>query len=288
MKILAVFFTFVAVLTLPAAAQRKAGPTTKPKVDFSKKIADAAPEALPQSPTDGRLQTDAQMENLSGKVKSVIEHSADNRHAKPLRELSKQDYYNESGNMVTSVSYDEGYPSFVTVFGYVDGMRVSRTGDIAYAEGEKPSSGRMQIIVRMEDNLRNPNAPRDSRYAIRHKYTYDAEGRLIEKQTLANSGEVGSRKTYRFEGKDRREERDFGFDGDEWSRTLEIHDAKGHVVERRMYDDTGKVSDVEVNTYTFDSQGNWIVQKTVEKKTVRGKTVFKPLWTTYRTITYYP
>lgn len=288
MKTLALLFAFALMFVAPSAAQRKAASLTKPRVDFVKKIADATPEPLPQSPTDGRAQTDARNENLKGKVKSVVEHSLDNRDAKPVRKLYKQDYYNESGNVVTSVDYDEGYPSTVTVFGYVDGMRVSRSGDVVYAPGEKPAPKYMMITARVEDNLRNPGAPKDTRYSIRHIYKYDSRDRLIEKQTLANNGEMVSRKTYTFEGDDRKEERDYGFDGNEWSRTLEILDSNGNVVELRMYDDKEKVSDIQVNTYVFDSQGNWIVQKTVEKKTVRGKTVMKPLWTSYRSITYYP
>lgn len=288
MKILAVLFVFAVVLVVPSASQRKAAPRTKPKVDLAKKIAGATPEPLPQSPTDGRLQTDAKDVNLKGKVKSVVEHNLDNRDAKPVRKLYKEDYYNESGNVVTSVDYDDGYPSTVTAFGYVDGMRVSRSGDVVYAPGEKPPPKYQTITVRVEDNLRNPDAPKDSRYSIRHIYKYDAQDRLIEEQTLANNGEIVSRKTYTFEGDDRRVERDYGFDGNEWSKTLEILDPKGNVVELRMYDDKDKVSDIQINTYEFDLQGNWIVQKTVEKKTVRGKTVLKPLWTSYRTITYYP
>ena len=288
MKNLILLFACLLLLTSPLAAQRKAAVSKKPKVDLARKIADATPAQLPQSPTDGRPRTDAQDENLKGNVKSVIEHNADNRDARPARKLYKEDHYNETGNRVTTVDYHEGYPSAVTVFGYVDGMRVSRSGDIAYAKGEKPAPKYMMFTGRVEDNLKNPDSPKDTRYSIRHAYKYDSRGRLIEEQTFANNSELVSRTTYTFERDDRREERNYGRDGSEWSRTLEILDPSGNVVERRMYDDKDKVSDIEVNTYEFDSQGNWIVQKTVEKRIVRGRPVLKPLWTSYRTITYYP
>jgi hypothetical protein len=53
-------------------------------------------------------------------------------------------------------------------------------------------------------------------------------------------------------------------------------------------DAEGKIGNKEINTHQFDSQGNWIVKKTFEEKKVKGMLIRKLLWTSYRTITYYP
>jgi hypothetical protein len=261
---------------------------SRSKVNIARKIADATPAALPQSLKDDRPSSDAENENLKGKIKSVAEYYANNEAAKPSRGLSREEFFGEDGNLTRSISYDNGYPSSVAVYRYLDGMRVSRFGDVIYAEGEKPSSIGPDIVARMDDNLKNPRATKDTRYNMRYSYKYDSGARLIEERNIANTGEVWTRLTYEYQPGNRRLKRHFGNGEDEWGRTMEIFDDNGNVVEEWSYDEKHKVSGIYRYTYEFDAHGNWIVQKYFEKKTVKGKTILKALSTSYRTITYYP
>lgn len=132
MKNLLLLFASAFLFALPALAQKT------PKLDFGKKITDATPPPLAQSPAEKRAGTDVRDEGLKGKVKRVIEHTQDAGSRKRI--IDEENFYDETGNLTKTVHYDEGYPQFVTVWGYVDGMRVNRSGDIAYAPGEKPVS----------------------------------------------------------------------------------------------------------------------------------------------------
>jgi hypothetical protein len=269
----ALFLTIFAGLTV---AQTK-------KVDFAKKIKEATPEALPQSPIAAKLKSDAQDNNLKGKVKSVIEYTQD--AGKSKRELYSEEYYDEKGNFIKTVDYLQGYPESVTVWGYIDGDRVIKSNHIQYAEGERPPVEGI-IMVMAQDNVKNPNIPKDARYDIKYTYKYNQQGQLVERGMYQNNGELWVRNVYNYKG-NQREELHYDRDGSETSQTIEILDKNGNVIERHLMDADGKIGSKEINTYTFDSQGNWIVKKTFEPKKVKGKTVMKLLWTSYRTITYY-
>src|SRR3954454_7877754 len=72
----------------------------KPKVDLAKKISEATPQSLPQSPRGDREKTDADDNNLKGKVKSVVQYSLGK---KGDREIESEEYYNEGGDLVREV-----------------------------------------------------------------------------------------------------------------------------------------------------------------------------------------
>lgn len=256
-----------------------------PKVDFAKKIQEATPQALPQEPVAKKLKSDAQDKNLKGKVKSIIEYTQES--GKTVREIYSEEYYNENGNLVKEISYDEGYPSSVTLWGYIDGNRVNTSNFITYTKKERPPSDRISITVSAEDNAINPDAPRDKRYKIKHAYKYNEQGQLIEDWQYQSNGEVWTHQVYSYKG-NQREELDYDQRGSEMSQTIEILDKDGNVIERDLMDADGKIGDKEINTHEFDKEGNWIVKKTFEEKKVKGKMVRKLLWTSFRTITYYP
>lgn len=271
-------FSLLAVFSIFGYAQKS------PKVDFAKKMQEATPQSLPQEPIAKKLKSDAQDNNLKGKVKSVIEFTQES--GKTIRERYSEEYYNKSGNLVKDISYEEGYPSSVTVWGYIDGNRVITSNFINYTEKERPPSSRMSITISAEDNALNPDAPRDKRFQMKLTYKYNEQGQLSEKWLYQNNGEVWTHKVYNYKGNQRE---DIGYDqrGSEMSQTIEILDKDGNVIERNFMDADGKVSSKNIQTYEFDSQGNWIVEKTFEQKKVKGKAVQKLLWTSYRTITYY-
>lgn len=247
----------------------------RPKVDFEKKIAEATPAALPQQPVPSRPSTDARDRNLKGIVRTVTESSLE---GKELFE-GGPDTYDIKGNLISSVDYDAHYPRSVTVWGYIDDKRVSNTRDVIYAPGEKPMPKGMELMQTLGD----PDTPGDKRYDVRMYTEYDTIGRLISKTTYGNNDSIFSRVTYTY-NKNERDVRDHDSEGNEISRTVEILDKDGNVIEKRGYGAKG-ISSIRFMTYEFDSQANWTVQKTFEAK---GKTGRKLLWISIRTINYYP
>jgi hypothetical protein len=247
------------------------------------KIEEATPASLPQTPVAAKLKPDAADKNLKGKVKSVIEEMQD-PNPKLKRERFSEEYYDESGNLTKEISFDEGLPDFITFWGYIDGNRVSNTGSIDFDDDQRPPPRHFSIKATMEDDS---NLPRDSRYGIKYAYKYNETGQLSEQITYQNNGKLSGRIVYNYQG-NRREELHYGPDGSEWSQTIEFLNKDGNVLERDLMEKSGKIANKEINTYEFDSQGNWIVQKTLEENIVKGKKVRKPSWTSYRTITYYP
>ena len=245
------------------------------------KIEESTPKPLPQEPVAAKIKTDAQDSNLKGKIETVIEEIQESPNTK--REQYSEKYYNEAGNLVKEISFDEGYPSDVTVWGYIDGSRVNDVGFIYFDEDQRPPPKRLTVqgTVVGEENL-----PKDERYHTKYKYRYDEQGRLVEKWNYSNDGTLQSRNVYNYT-ENKREELNFGSDGSQWSQTIEFLDNNGNVIEEHsIYD--GKVGMKLIYNYEFDSQRNWIVEKISKKVKVKGKTILKHLSASYRTITYYP
>ena len=250
------------------------------KVDIPKKIAEATPPELPQSPVEPRVSTDAKDEGLKGKVKSVVDYSLE----AGKRSIGEENYYNSDGNLIRSISYDEGFPESVTVYGFVNGMRVSRSGDVKYKSGEKPPPKGMSITMNLNNDL--PGVKRDERYDARYERKYDAENRLIELRRLGNNGKLWSLQTNTYSG-NMRTWREFWEDGQEVSKSDYFSNEQGNTVKENSYGGDNDVT-THVMTYKFDAQGNWIVKMTFKEMKTKGKMVRKLLWTSYRTIIYYP
>jgi hypothetical protein len=247
------------------------------------KIEEATPSPLPQEPAGGKIKTDAADNNLKGRVKSVVVETQESPRA--AREPESEAHYNEAGFLVRETSYSDGYPFEVKLWGYLDGNRVEKSGSISFDNDQRQAPPREKIAtMEIEEN---PDEPRDARYGSRHVYKYDDRGRLVERQSFGNNGRLYSRTAFNYT-ENKREEIDFGPDGDEWSREIEIFDRNGDVVESYSLDEAGKPVDARVYAYELDARGNWIVQKAFEKKIARGKPAPKLLWTSYRTISYYP
>lgn len=279
MKSLLIFLTCAFLLVYSLSGQ------TARKIDLEKKIKEATPPELPQSPVGKWPSTDARDEGLKGNVKSLIEYTQGAGSRKRL--LEKASYYDKTGYLTKSILYDEGYPSHVLVYGFLDGMRVNRSTEIIYADGEKPASKHQLITVRAEDNAKDPNAPRDTRYRMRDVREYDSQGRLIEGRGYQNNGELWQRTTYIYEG-NHRTEREFDRDGNEFTKTTYLLDASGNELELLMHADENEPPEKYLKKYEFDSLGNWIVERTYEETVARKRKIVKLAWTSYRTITYHP
>jgi YD repeat-containing protein len=248
------------------------------------KIEEATPAPLPQEPPAKKQMTDLQDKNLKGKVKEIIADTVNLPGTR--RERSNEKYYDARGNLTKEINFEEGYPTYVEVWGYIDGNRVSNSDSIWFDDDQRPP-GKQIIQSMMESPAGPPQGKIDPRFSNRYAYKYDDLGRLIETSLFDNSGERTDRTTYTYSA-GRREERNFWDDGEEYNRKAYLLDAAGNIIEETIFDEKGAVDSRTVYRYEFDAAGNWIVQRDFAKKTVRGKTTLKPLSIIYRTITYYP
>ena len=180
MKQLVILILCLATLAAGAAGQN---------VDIKQLIVKWTPEALPQSPQEKRAGTDALDMGLRGKVKKVTYHHESPDQAYPQRMLIREEFYGEDGNFTRMIEWDNVWPYRITVYGYIDGMRVNRGKTIDYADGVKPLlSGCIPLTI---EKPKDDGLPKDERYDHRSIYKYDASGRLIEEQYLGNNGKVG-------------------------------------------------------------------------------------------------
>lgn len=252
--------------------------------DLARRIAEATPKDLPQSPVPARPSSDAKDDRLKGNVRSLIRETEDIGAASQKgRKKSFEILFDERGNTLKHTSYDyRDNPGDIKVYGYIDGARVSKTGYVRHEYNPPPAIA--------------PPAPpgakpviRDDRYSTKYVYTYDKKRRLTEEAVYSNSGELFYRTTYVYGG-DRLEENYLREDGTLGSKTVEISDKKGNVIEQTYSSTT--YSNRERKTFykyeSFDSHGNWT------KRTVTGKypksdgTEGDLNYIEYRTITYYP
>jgi hypothetical protein len=251
------------------------------------KIEEATPLSLPQEPPVKRLTTDAKNDDLKGRVKSTIESTV--YLPENVRLSSGEKYYDMQGTLTKEVSFDDGYPFDVQVWGNIDGNRVTRSGDIDFDDDQIKPSGRKEIIQSLMESpggTPGAEAPGDLRYSTRYEYKYDDLGRLAEISQFDNHGALTDRIKYAYTA-GRREKRSYWDNGEENNHTVDTLDDAGNVTETVQLDEKGKVYGVSVFKYEFDAAGNWIVQRVFEKKTIRGRVTLKPVRVAYRTIAYY-
>lgn len=252
--------------------------------ELSRRYETMKPLPLPQTPAVTRLTTDVQDEGLKGKVKKVIEESEDRSGTWGVqgRKTSSVEYYDQSGALTQRDSYDsQGKPFQITVYGYLDGRRVSNyktdnEGDVFTVLGA-PSAA---VAI----------APRksDPRYTYSYEYKYE-DGKLVERQIVYNNGRKGMRYVYRHLP-NQVEELVYSDDGKLNQRYVSILDANGNEIERTSFgvvnfelygDRRYKLS------YEFDAVGNWIKKVTLKEVKENGVTSWQPDYISYRTITYY-
>jgi hypothetical protein len=189
-------------------------------------------------------------------------------------------YYNEQGNFTKTVSYDyRGNPFDITVYGYLDGDRVSHSKSIQYEYNPPP--------MMMASVPGQPKTKYDPRYSYKYKYKYDDKGILSEEVLYGSNNEVVTRILYKIKG-NQKEALYYSRDGSlnrKYSYTL---DDKGNEIEEISYETKdGSIRYKYSYTYEFDAQGNWIKKATSKLVTKEGKSKYEPYSVTYRTITYY-
>ncbi|MEK6283867.1 MAG: hypothetical protein AABN95_26235 [Acidobacteriota bacterium] len=244
--------------------------------------AKAQPSPLPQEPVAPRIGSDAQDEGLRGRVKTVFTESQDLSGAWTVqtRKPNSMAYYNERGNLTKKESYDyQGNLSDITVYGYLDGARVSDWESIRQEYNPPPMMIRSPAVEA---------APKyDSRYS--HKFTFksDDKKRLTEKTSLGNDGKLWLRYVYNYSG-NQREELVYSANGSLNQRYLSLLDDQGNEVEETIFETRdGSIRSKQQYAYVFDSHGNWTKRTTSKWVTKDGRSSHEPQHVYYRTIIYY-
>ncbi|MBK8466484.1 MAG: hypothetical protein IPL32_11690 [Chloracidobacterium sp.] len=278
MKRIAIFVSLVLLLPTFASAQ------VKLSAKIAKRIADATPKSLPQSPRTSKLRTDAEDEAVKGKVKSTVEESEDRsgtwsdqgRHLQSITE------FNKNGDYVKVISFSSnGNPYEVKVYGYLDGVRASSYQTIYEDSG---------IITTLASPDEEPKEtqPADPRYSYKYEYKYEG-GKMVEMQMLLNNGEKGMRYVYNH-SENRMEKIAYGYDGKLNQKYITMFDSKGNEIE---WHNIAVINLPEpdkkylIKNDAIDKYGNWTKRTFLKLVNDNGKVKPEPAWIEYRTITYY-
>jgi len=154
----------------------------------------AGPGPLPQTPETPRAGSDADDEGLRGPVKSVrtqVQYPTETVFTR-WEPRSWITTYNEKGNKVRTESYDlKNNLSLITVYGYLDGARVSAINLVPREYGPRIGSGGGGV---------RSNKSMDPRYNRRFEYKYDEKNRLTERTEFFSNGDFSWRHLYKYEG----------------------------------------------------------------------------------------
>ena len=235
---------------------------------------------LPQSPAVKLPQSDAAHNNLKGGVKSVRLEAEDVPVlvGKQERRIRADETYDNAGNLLKTFWFqDSGYPTSSTIYGFIDGKRVSASG-----ENDDEESFGLRAAPQSEVKL----PPSDPRFGERYEYKYDTSKRLIEIKEYDNRGTLSRIFTFTHK-EDLMEEKWFSPDGKLISTKRRQLDKNGNEMKYEFwwYEQTDK----EVETYDykkFDRFGNWTERQVVKTITDRGLTRTRTS-NEFRTITYY-
>ena len=244
--------------------------------------AKAEPSPLPQEPVAKRQGTDAGDEGLHGKVKTVFSESQDlsGTWSVQSRKPTGMEYYNEQGNLTKRESYDwKGNLFDITVYGYLDGARVSHWKTIPHEYNPPP------MMMATVPGAAKPKY--DPRYAYKFDFKYDDKKRLIEKTWIGNDGKLWMRYVYKYSG-NQIEEFVYSADGSLNQHYLSVLDEQRNEIEKTIFEvSDGKIRSKNSYAYEFDAKGNWTKQTSSKWVTKDGRSFYEPASVYYRTITYY-
>jgi len=251
------------------------------KAAMAKKLADATPKELPQSPVVAKLKSDLQDRNLKGAVKSILTETAlyglKDSLKKPKPQMLEE--FDRNGRILKQIEFDSfGNPHNVSVYGYVAKKRVASVGSVTY----EYSLGGMAIEFPQ-------SAKFDNRFSESYDYRYAGDN-LIEERTSWSNGFLYRRSVYRYL-KGKREA--FFYDGGTvpHQKIVSTFDNKGNETETVHYQYQGRKS-VEDGKYkieygSFDEKGNWTKRMIYKQFEFEGNEKSFPESVEYRTISYY-
>jgi hypothetical protein len=237
----------------------------------------AEPPPLPQQPIAQRVGSDASDNGLHGRVKTVLEESQDLSGTWSVQTKKRDSFesYNELGNLTRGEFYDyKGNLHDITVYGYIDGNRVSQSKTIEREYNPPPVMSPPGAVTKKSD----------PRYQTRFEFKYDQQKRLIEHGWFHSNGELFLRYVYRFTG-NQLERLVYSDDGSLNQRSVSLLDGKGNEIERTSFDPRDGASGAKHSyVYEFDAHGNW-TKRTTSKAMTNGQ--HEPLYVDFRTITYF-
>jgi YD repeat-containing protein len=251
------------------------------------KVEEAA-QPLPQVPPADKPKSDAEDNSLKGKVKSVLTDGFDVKQNRRWR--AGEQHYDERGNLLKEIDFYDGYPSSVTMWGYIDGRRASKAVKIEFEDDQDQPYEHTYLRNRLSESEeeKDPGIRKDTRFTNRYEYKYDALGRMTERRVYRNSGKLEILSV--FEYKDNRIAM-ISFDDESKKTPVDVvvgeTDAAGNMISFAALDGAGIPHYYTTYTYEFDPRGNWVVKRSFKPDTVDDKdvTVLKNI--EYRTIAYY-
>lgn len=248
-----------------------------------KMVEENTPKPLPQFPVAQKAATDAVDDGLMGKVKAVFEETQfiKGEKAGSPRQKDNEDYYNELGNLTKSIDYDDtsGLPFQITVYGYINQKRVSRSGHVQY--GNEIGG----IIV---GSPTGTVTRRDNRFDYRFAFKYDQSNRMVEKTRYDNAGKIWTRLVFKYTG-DSVEEILYDEAGKVNMRSLKKLDEKKNPISTTYYNSPMDGWD-SIYTYEyleFDKEGNWLRQNMSKSRSFQGVVKEEWIMAKFRAISYY-
>lgn len=254
------------------------------KAIIAKKVEEATPKPLPQTPVVKKVKTDAEDVGLKGKVKSVALSKEDLTLTWSIGGVQtySEDFYNESGYLIKLISYYKGSPNSIWVFGYLDGMRVSDGKIIDYG-------GDLFGMVVIGNAAKKERKTPDTRYSSKYEYKYDDKKRLTEKSVYGNDGELTYKIVYLYDGNKVEETTTNGEGKINW-KIIEVFDEKSNMIEKTFVISGGSSSGT-IYKYTyqsFDEKGNWTKRTVSGKEPKYGGGFREQNYVEYRNIMYHP
>lgn len=252
------------------------------KKELDKKLIEATPKALPQTPIILKLKSDIQDRELKGKVKSVFTSNAyynlKNIQRKPLPLLYEE--FNVNGNLTKTIEYDSyGNPSQIKRYGYVAGKRVANWGTVEY---EYDIVGGIALPF-------PPSIKPDKRFDESYVYKY-VNNKLTEEAKFLNVGLRHYKATFQYlNGK--KETLYYGSEKLPFSKVEEFFDEKGNVT-KLLFSEKQETKFEITGSYiykyeNFDDQGNWIKRIVLKDYGFGTTTNFVPAYLEQREIFYY-
>jgi hypothetical protein len=242
---------------------------------YAARVREITPAELPQTKPAQFFKPDA-ADMARGKVKTIVEEvevARSNASPAATRYRKFEHTFDAGGALTRSISYDvEGLPDRLTVYGFVDGNRVSKSG---YNAPQVPRAAQ-------------PGKTRDERFDTRVAEKYDPAKRVTERTFFDNDGVQFLRSIYAYRtgGVEISEYRKNGTPDSTISKLL---DAKGNETESTTRYLGANPSELHY-TYKyslFDPQGNWTKREVSYERKEAGKIVSTSSYTEYRTIMYW-
>lgn len=274
-------------------------------------VEELKPEPLPLEPAPSRPTTDAQDAALKSRVKSVTTESEPyvDGSLYGARELVSVENYDEQGNIVKTVVYQNSRPARVRFYGV-------HKGDRAFRETRK-------VWKFQADSKDKDEEPKLEQKLYTIKYKYDTAGNLLEMRVLSDDGKVMESAKYDLKSKTvtRRYDSDYqaapshsvvrglleilmiASTPGKPTEIVSTLDANGNSIQDAHQVPNGRYSrpgsnpfliteeyfliyrtDKERHEYKFDDHGNWIQRTTFALTKDKGPVATE---IAYRTITYY-